>query len=188
MSTYVAMLRGINVSGHNLIKMEALRALFEACGFANVRTYIQSGNVVFTARAGAAACVTAIEKALARELRKPIAVALRTAQELGSIIRANPFAREKDADESKFAVTFLQAPPNKARLDALAGVQSGRDRFAARGKEIYLYLPDGFGRSKLAAGLERILSLPGTSRNWNTVKKLHEISITNVVGQAQLAR
>jgi uncharacterized protein (DUF1697 family) len=157
--------------------MERLRALFEKGGCTKVRTYIQSGNVVFDSRKAAARCVASIEAFLADELGKPIAAHVRTSAELRAIIAANPFAKEKNIEPSRLAVSFLSGPPSKDRLDALRAVDSGSDRFVARGSEIYMHCPDGFGRSKLAAGLDRVLSSKSTSRNWNTVTTLYELSI-----------
>ena len=177
MSRYVALIRGINVTGNNLIKMERLRALFEKGGCTNVRTYIQSGNVVFDSKKAPTTCVASIEAFLAAELGKPIVAHLRTSAELRAIIAANPFAKEKNIEPSRLAVSFLSRPPPKDRLDVLRAVESGSDRFVARGNEIYVYCPDGFGRSKLAAGLDRVLSTKSTSRNWNTVTTLYELAI-----------
>lgn len=180
MIRYVALIRGINVTGNNLIKMERLRAMFEACGFSNVRTYIQSGNVVFDSKKPAARCAANIEKSLAAELGKPIAVHVRTSAQLGAIIAANPFAKEKNIEPARLAVSFLSGPAAKDRLAALKAVESGRDRFVARGNEIYVHCPDGFGRSKLAAALDRVLTTKSTSRNWNTVTTLFEMAILKV--------
>jgi uncharacterized protein (DUF1697 family) len=179
-SRYVALIRGINVTGNNLIKMERLRALFEKNGCTNVRTYIQSGNVVFDSKKAASRCAASIEAFLAAELGKPITAHLRTSAELREIIAANPFAKEKDIEPSRLAVSFLSGPPAKDRLDALNAVVFGSDLFVARGSEIYVYCPDGFGRSKLAAGLDRVLSTKSMSRNWNTVTTLYELSILQV--------
>jgi uncharacterized protein (DUF1697 family) len=176
-SRYVALIRGINVTGNNLIKMERLRALFERCGCTNVRTYIQSGNVVFDSKKTASRCVQSIEEFLADELGKSIAVHVRTSAELGAIVAANPFAKEKNIEPARLAVSFLSGPPARERLATLKAVESGRDRFVARGNEIYVHCPDGFGRSKLAAALDRVLSTKSTSRNWNTVTTLFEMAI-----------
>ena len=180
MNRYVALIRGINVTGNNLIKMERLRALFEECGCSNVRTYIQSGNVIFDSKKAAPSCAAFIEKFLETELGKPIAVHLRTSAQLGAIIAANPFAKEKNVEPARLAVSFLHGPPAKERLAALKALDSGRDRFVARGNEIYVYCPDGFGRSKLASGMDRVLGVRSTSRNWNTVTTLYEMAILPV--------
>jgi uncharacterized protein (DUF1697 family) len=160
-----------------MIKMERLRHLASACGFKNVRTYIQSGNVIFDASIPATTCAAQLEARLARELGKPISVIVRTAQQLGAILAANPFAGQKGVDEKRLTVNFLNRSPAPDRLKALAEVKSGRDSFAVRGKEVYLHCPDGYGMSKLAASLERVLGVVATARNWNTVTKLLEMAI-----------
>lgn len=174
-STYVALIRGINVATAQ-ISMERLRRLFAACGYAKARTYIQSGNVVFEAAASPAACVGALEARLKRELSKPIGVVIRTPRELGAVLRSNPFLRSKGVEPARLSVAFLAERPSKAGIEALTAKDWGRDRFHHRGKELYLYTPDGFGRSKLAATFERLLGVGATVRNWNTVTKLHEMA------------
>jgi uncharacterized protein (DUF1697 family) len=173
--TYVAMLRGINVTGRNMILMEDLRGLFTAAGFEEARTYIQSGNVVFRASSTASRCILTIERMLEKRMGKPIRVVIRTASELRSVIDDNPFV-PPGSDEKRVSVSFLTEKPARDRLKALEGVPSARDRFAAREKEIYLYTPDGFGTSKLAAAHERVLGVGTTVRNLNTVKKLYEMA------------
>jgi uncharacterized protein (DUF1697 family) len=168
--------RGLNVGGANLIKMDRLRDLLSKLGFTEIRTYIQSGNIVFTSKKTAAACGAAIERSLARELEKPIGVTIRTAPELAKIIAKNPFAKEKDAVGSRVAIVFSNETPKKANVKTLEAMDFGRDRWAVSGKETYLYCPDGFGRSKLAVALERVLGIRATSRNLNTVRKLLELA------------
>lgn len=176
MKTYVALLRGINVVGSNLLPMERLRKLLSACGFANVRTYIQSGNAVFETDGSPAKCLAALESRLAKELKKPITVIVKTPRELAAIIAANPFAKRKGLDVARVSVSFLKTPAAADRLKRLATVESGRDEFRASGNELYLYCPDGYGRSKLASVHERVLAVQATNRNWNTVTKLLELA------------
>ena len=176
MKTLVAMVRAINVSGRNVVPMEALRAMFVACGCEDPRTYIQSGNVVFASESSPSACAKAIEHALHKRLGKPISVIVRTAAEFRRVIARNPFISQRGVDTSRLSVSFLSAKPAAARLHALEAVRSGRDRFAAAGKEIYLYCPDGFGNSKLAAAHERVLHVTATVRNWRTVLRLDEMT------------
>ena len=176
MSTLVAMIRGINVTGRNIVPMEALRSLVAGCGCEAPRTYIQSGNVVFESASGAKACTAAIEQALAKRLGKPISVIVRTPAALRAVIRDNPFLRERGIDVARLSVSFLSRKPATSRIKALEGVPSGRDRFAPHGKEMYLYTPDGFGTSKLAAAHERMLQVAATVRNWRTVLRLEEMT------------
>jgi uncharacterized protein (DUF1697 family) len=168
---YVAMLRGINVGGKNKIKMPDLQALFVDLGHADVVTYIQSGNVVFTSRAkGAPALASAIEKQIARDFGLEIPVVLRTRAELAKVIARNPFA---NADLAKVHVTFLAQKPAAALVRALDGHTSEPDEFRVAGREIYLHCPEGYGITKLNNTFwERRLKTAATTRNWNTVTKL----------------
>jgi uncharacterized protein (DUF1697 family) len=176
METYVALLRGINV-GQNTLKMERLRQLWSELGFKNVTTYVQSGNVVFEAEGSPSSLPSAIEPRLAGETRLPVAVLVRTPAELKSSISRNPFLKEKGIDQSRLHVTFLAGAPGKDALRKLTAVNAGPDRFHLSGKEVYLYCPNGYGRTKLSNNaLERVLSVKATTRNWNTVNKLYEIA------------
>ena len=172
---YIALIRGINVSNTQL-SMDRLRKLFTACGFDDVRTYIQSGNVIFTSDESPAACVAAIEGRLRRELGKPVGVVVRKPRELAAVIANNPFMKMKDVDTARLSVAFLDGRPKAEGRKALAAREWGSDRFHHRGKELYLHCPDGFGRSKLATTFERLLGVGATVRNWNTVTKLLEMA------------
>jgi len=174
---YVAIIRAMNVGGKNLVKMDRLREMFEECGYSDVRTYIQSGNVVFTAKHAPARCVAAIERALTIEMGKPVAAQIRSAAQIAKIVAANPYARRKGLNPALLAVSFLSEPLGAAQIKALRGVKSGDDTFVARGNELYIYCPDGYGRSKLAIAIDRVLTKTTTSRNWNTVTKLCEMSM-----------
>ena len=176
MQTYVALLRGVNV-GQNTLKMERLRQLLLELGFTNVTTYLQSGNVVFEAEGSPSSWSSAIEQRLAGETRLPVAVLLRTPEDLRSIIARNPFLKEKGIDRSKLHVTFLARAAEKDALKKLSDVKAGADQFRAYAREVYLYCPNGYGRTKLSNNaLERVLSVKATTRNWNTVNKLYEIA------------
>ena len=177
MKTYVALLRGINVVGANNLPMERLRARCSALGFKDVRTYIQTGNVVFRSEASKAEVQGSLERMLKREMKKPVVVVLRTPAELAKILKANPYLDEAGVDVKHLHVSFLTTKASAEAVTALSRVQSGRDRFAARGKELFLHCPDGFGTSKLAAAHERVLRVATTVRNWNTVTKLLEMAI-----------
>ncbi len=178
--TYIALLRGINVGGHKLIKMDQLRKSFEALGWDDVRTYVQSGNVVFQAPKQSPEMLSKkIEEKILRGFGFSVPVVIRSSEEIGRTIKANPFLKEKGIDVASLAVAFLAQTPEKAALNALEALALTMkpDQFRYSGKEIYLYLPNGFGKSKLANGLERVLSVATTARNWNTVNKLYEMSI-----------
>jgi uncharacterized protein (DUF1697 family) len=177
-SAYVALLRGINVGGHKIIKMESLRKEFEEMGFADVATFVQSGNVVFKASEKAAADLPArIEKMLLRRFEMAVPVIVRTAGEIGEVAGNNPFLKETSVDVSKLHVSFLSGVPGKNAVKGLDTIASGADRFRCRGREIFLYCPDGIGGTKLSINaFEKILSVVATTRNWNTVNKLWEMA------------
>jgi len=174
-ATYVALVRGINV-GKTQISMERLRKLCAACGFEGVLTYIQSGNVVFSSGDNPTECGTALAARLQRELGKPVSVVIRSARELAGVAAKNPFLKEKGVETTRLHVAFLAERPTAERVKALAAADWGRDRFHHSAKELYLYCPDGFGRSKLATTFERMLGVGATVRNWNTVSKLLEMA------------
>ena len=179
MTAYISMLRGINVAGHNQIKMPALRELFEALGFEQVQTYIQSGNVVFNAgRSSTLQISKNIAERIAKEFGIRAPVVTRTSAEMGSMIKSNPFLKTKAIDPAKLHVTFLTDAPEPAALRKLGEVAAGADEFRSCGREIYLYCPNGYGNTKLSNNtLEKILGSPATTRNWNTVNKLYEMSL-----------
>jgi uncharacterized protein (DUF1697 family) len=166
-TAYAALLRGINVGGRSMLAMRDLKALCEQEGYGSVRTYIASGNVVFTAKAGEAAVRTSLERAVTRHMGRPVAVLVRTAAELAATIAANPF---RGAAGNRVLVFFQPEPPPK---DALAGVVApDGEELAVRGRELFVHYPNGMGRSKLKVPLWS----GATSRNLNTVVKLAELT------------
>lgn len=176
MATYVAMLRGVNVGG-NTIRMERLRELWSELGFKNVRTYVQSGNVVFEAGGSPSSCSLLIEQRLAGETRLPVTVILRTSAQLRATLAGNPFLKEAGINSSRLHVTFLADTPGSDALKRLSTINAGADRLSLSGKEIYLHCPNGYGGSKLSNNaIEKLLSIRATTRNWNTVNKLYEIA------------
>jgi uncharacterized protein (DUF1697 family) len=175
MNCYVALLRGVNV-GQNVLRMERLRELCGDLKLKNVRTYVQSGNVVFEADGMASKWAQALERKLAGETRLPVTVIVKTAADIAEVLAANPFLKEKGVDPVRLHVTFLQQAPHGAALDALARIQAGPDRLRWAGTEIYLSCPEGYGRSKLSNGtIEKVLKVRATTRNWNTVNELHRM-------------
>lgn len=174
MATFVALLRGINVGG-NILKMDRLRELCAKLGAKNPRTYVQSGNLVFEAAGSASEWTAKLEKKLAGESRLPVSVMVRTAAEMSAVLGGNPFLKEKGIDTARLAVAFLQHAPAKPALAALSALKIGSERFHCAGKEIYLHCPDGFADSKLYM-LDKVLGQRTTTRNWNTVTKLCEMS------------
>ena len=149
MPTFVALLRGINMGGRNLLPMMDLARLFEEAGCAGVRTYIQSGNVLFTAsRARAEKLPGLIASGIADRFGYRIPVLLRTAAELGETIRQNPYV-QAGAPEKWLHVLFLASQPDAQRVAALDPLRSPTDAYAVRGREIYLQCPNGVGNTKL---------------------------------------
>jgi uncharacterized protein (DUF1697 family) len=171
---YAAMLRGINVSGHKIIKMEHLRASFEALGFYNVKTYVQSGNVVFESGINSTASLSdAIGKRILRDFGFSVPVILRTADEMERIVHDNPFLKTAGIDDSKLHVTFLSAIAPKAANEQLQSLASKPERFHIKEREIYLCCPNGYGSTKLSnTAIEKKLSAVATTRNWKTVNTL----------------
>jgi uncharacterized protein (DUF1697 family) len=176
MTTYIALLRGVNVGG-NQLKMDRLRAICTSLGFSNARTYLQSGNVVFDAKGSQSNVEKALERTLAGETRLPVSVLVRSAADLMRLIAKNPFLKNQGIDRARLHVTFLTESPAKVALNRLSALAAGQDEFRAVGTEIYLHCPIGYGRSKLSNNnLERLLSLTATTRNWNTVNRLAEMA------------
>ena len=167
MPRYVALLRGINVGGKHSVPMAKLRALCEELGHTDVGTYIQSGNVVFTARR--AITPAAFENALASEFGIPIPVVLRTQSELARIVQGDPFPK---AERSHVHVGFMAKKPAPTAVKKIDAASFAPEEFTAKGCEIYFHLPNGMGRAKLPAAVDRALKIPTTVRNWNTVTKL----------------
>jgi uncharacterized protein (DUF1697 family) len=173
MNTFVALLRGINVGGKKMVPMPALRSLFSALGHADVVTYIQSGNVVFrTPGRKEKEIAVALEQEIAATFGISVTVLLRTPAELEAIAENNPFLEGK-ADISKLHVVFLAEPPAPKAATKLDPERSPPDEFRLRGREIYLHLPNGMGRSKLTIDyFERRLGVAASARNWNTLLRL----------------
>jgi uncharacterized protein (DUF1697 family) len=170
----VALLRGINVGGKNLLPMPALKEIFTAAGCTQVKTYIQSGNVVFSAKPGVD--VASIVKAeIAARLGLNVPVVLRTAAEIDRAITRNPFLKQ-GIDADFLHAMFLEHEPTKEQLAALDPARSTPDEFVVVGRDIYLYLPNGAARTKLTnAYFDTRLKTLSTQRNWRTVLTLAEM-------------
>jgi uncharacterized protein (DUF1697 family) len=178
MSNYIALLRGINVGGHNAVAMAKLRQLAVDLGFSNPATLLQSGNLVFKAgrRTG-----TALERLLEQETAKRLSVSVdylvRTAAEWEAVVAGNPFPQQATDDPGHLVVMFLKTAPPSKSVDALQAAIAGPEIVRGRGKELYIYYPDGIGHSKFTgASIEKKLGSRGTARNWNTVLKLLALS------------
>jgi uncharacterized protein (DUF1697 family) len=172
----IAFLRGINVGGHRKISMSELRDALTAAGYGDVRTLLQSGNVVLTSRLSPAKLERALEQVLADRFGSDARVLVRTRDELADVIARDPLAGIAD-NPSRHLVVFLSAEPAPEVLRALEALQLEPERFVASGREIYAWHPDGLNRSKLAPLLvDRRLGVTATGRNWNTVCKLLELA------------
>jgi uncharacterized protein (DUF1697 family) len=178
MPVFISLLRGVNVGGHNIIKMDALRALFESLGFRNAQTYVNSGNVVFHAKERSAALLTKkIQDSIEKKFGFRPTIVLRSTEELRAIIAANPFAKRKDIEPGKFLVTFLEATPAEEALAAALKIKTDPEELRIVGSEAFIYFPNGMGRPKMSwPAIERALKTTGTGRNWNTVNKLLAIA------------
>jgi uncharacterized protein (DUF1697 family) len=178
MPTVVALLRAVNLTSHNRMGMEDLRAVCTSTGLKDVRTYIQSGNVVFTVdRKG--------QKGLAREIEDAIAcrfgfrpeVILRTGVEMRAIVARNPFADRPEIEARKLLVGFLAAEPTSEARSKLLALETAPEEVRLTRTEVYIYYPNGMARPKISwAAIERTLKTSATGRNWNTVLKLLEMT------------
>ncbi|MDA4118215.1 MAG: DUF1697 domain-containing protein [Thaumarchaeota archaeon] len=171
MSTFVSMLRGINVGGQKQVKMEAVKQLYSSLGLEDVRTYLQSGNVVFeSSDKDVLTLARRIEEEIDRSFGFDVPVFLRTKKDLQGVVDNNPF---ETRDASKLHVTFLLSKPETVHLEELRGTKDTAEDYFVSGREIYLYCPYGYGQAKLSNNfLERKLKVTATTRNWRTVSAL----------------
>ena len=177
MPVVISLLRGVNVGGHNKIKMDALCALCESLGLRDPQTYVQSGNIIFrTTDRNLAPLTRRIESAIERKFAFRPAVIARTTSELRGVIRRNPFAARRGLDPARLIVTFLPGAPGPEVRASLGRIKPDPEELRIGARELYIYFPNGMGRSKLPALIDKTLKTPGTARNWNTVTRLHEMA------------
>jgi uncharacterized protein (DUF1697 family) len=178
MPAVISLLRGVNVGGHNKLPMDALRALYTSLKLRNPQTYVQSGNVVFsTEERHLDLLAKRIESAIEKKFGFRPPVILRTSAELRKVIAANPFAKRSGIHPGKLHVVFLTANPQKDALSTIQQKNPGPEEVHLHARELYIYFPNGAGRSKLTPALiDKSTQTPGTARNWNTVTKLLEIA------------
>lgn len=174
MKTFIALLRGINVSGHKMIKMEDLRKMCASLKFVNARTYIQSGNIVFQVKQ---ATVSDLEKKISKGIKKDfgfeVPVLVLELLELKKVLKGNPFVNKRKEDISRLHVTFLGDEPGKENLLKIKDGNYGEDEFIVAGKIIYLFCPNSYGNSKLNNNFfENKLKTTATTRNWKTLNEL----------------
>ncbi|MFN8441315.1 MAG: DUF1697 domain-containing protein [Caldilineaceae bacterium] len=176
MNTYIGLLRGINVGGNNKLPMKELVILLEGLGLQKVKTYIQSGNVVFQSeRADRSALSQAITAAIKQQFGFAPAILLIGTDELKAAMAANPFP-EGEEDHKTLHFFFLDEIPANPKLEALERLRAENERFQLINKVFYLHAPDGIGRSKLAENVGKGWGVTITARNWRTVETMLEMA------------
>jgi uncharacterized protein (DUF1697 family) len=177
MPIYIAMLRGINVGRNKRIKMDKLRSSFEAMGFEAVKTYIQSGNIVFKAKKTSPSTLAKkLEEQIVKDFGFSAPVIVRSSDEIEAVIGNNPFLSEAGIDPDKLHVMFLSASPSADAVQQLTTLTVQPDRCHCREKEIYFYFPNGVSQSVLfKSPVDRILAVTTTTRNWKTVNSLRQM-------------
>ncbi len=176
-TTYVALLRGVNVGGHRLIKMPELKRVFEAMGFGRVRTYIQSGNVVFATDEQLETLRRRIEREIEASFGFPVTVVLRTAAELERVIADCPFAADALAEGERLYLALLADAPSPEAVERLLACDDETDECRVVGREVYLLYRRSARDTLLTnAFLERTLSVAATTRNWRTMRTLTDMA------------
>jgi uncharacterized protein (DUF1697 family) len=176
MQNYIAMLRGINVSGQKKIKMADFKNHLQELKFSDVQTYIQSGNAVFKNKKSAPkALETKISKKILEEYGFEVSVIVKNPEELMDVLENNPFVKDKDLN--RLYVTFLSNEPTSDNLENLKGIDHTPEEYVLKGKTIYFYSPYGYGRAKMNNNFfENKLKVTATTRNWKTVNKLADMA------------
>ncbi len=174
MERFISILRGINVGGQRKLPMEQLKSLFEGLNYKDVFTYIQSGNVIFTAdKIPPPVLEKIIEKKISEKFNMEVPVIIRQVPEMASILAINPFLKIKGIDIEKLHVTFLEKIPGQNELNNIEKYDYSPDKFSIIKKEVFLYCPGGYGKTKLSNNFfESKLKVKATTRNWKTVNKL----------------
>lgn len=178
MTTYISLLRGINVSGQKLIKMQALEKTFQKLECEKVKTYLQSGNVVFTSNASS---TKVLEKQIEQEIKTDfgfdVPVMVLTETKLREIISNNPFIHQPDKDIAYMHITFLASIPENFDIKSLESKKLEGEEIFISENIVYLYCPNGYGKTKLTNNfLENKLKLTATTRNWKTTKELLKLA------------
>lgn len=174
-TVFIVLFRGINVGGNKAAKMETLRAALTKAGFGSVATYIQSGNVVLTSDMKAEELAATVERIFAETFGFASRPTVRSADAWKEMVARNPFP-EGAGDHKKLHAVLLDGTPAPDAAERLQEKATATERFAITDAVLYLYTPDGFGTSKLAEALDRVLRVPLTARNWRTVQTLVEMA------------
>src|SRR5262245_54822948 len=179
MTTYIALLRAVNLPGHNKVSMGDLCRMLTDLGLKDGRSLLQSGNLVFGGDARSTAQLESLlEHSAMKELGLETDFFVRTAADWKTLIARNPFTKEAEDDPSHLLVMFLKKEPNRSEVTGLQKTIKGREVVRAHGRHAYVVYPDGIGRSRLTtAVIERGLGTRGTGRNWNTVLKLATLAM-----------
>lgn len=174
MSTYLSLLRGINVGGHRSVKMEQLKALYAGLGCRKVQTYIQSGNIIFQSEeVSPQELAKALATAIAEKYAFDVPVVVMELNELRQIVADNPYRNEKAKEASCLHVTFLAEVPGREKTEQMQREVYLPEEFSLAGRAVYLYCPNGYGNSRLTNGFfEHRLQVAATTRNWKTVNEL----------------
>jgi len=185
MAVIISMLRGVNVGGHKMVKMDALCALCGSLGLRDAQTYVQSGNVIFRTEGRELVRLSKrIENGIEKSFGFHSDVILRTPAELRDVVKKNPFAARRGIDPKRLVVTFLASDPGKEAREKLLAIKTEPEELRIEGRELYIYYPNGMARPKLTWPIiEKALKTSGTARNWNTVTKLLEIGERYEAGQ-----
>lgn len=178
MTTYIAILRGINVSGKNKIKMAELRDKLATLGLQNFKTYIQSGNLVFSHPASSPDVLASdIKEAIFKHFGYDVPVLALKAEKLREVLEGNPFINQRSEDEGKLHITFLAEEPASEKLALLSNYAYPPDEIIAGEQAVYVFCPNGYGRTKFNNDFfEKKLGVTATTRNWKTSKKLLEMA------------
>lgn len=177
MPVFIALLRGINVSGRNKILMQELRSLCGSLGWTDVQTYIQSGNVVFRAGAVASALEDELERVIERELGLSIPVLVRAATDWPAFVQGNPFADASITEPNRVMLALSRRPPRATAVDELRERAQDGEQIDRVGDALWFYYPGGAGTSRLSPALvDRLVGSSVTARNWRTVLKLEELA------------
>jgi len=177
MTTYIALLRGINVSGQNAIRMPDLQASLSALGFSDVQTYLQSGNVIFSiGKSKESKLAAAIQARIKQDFELEVPVLVMAANELEHVVKSNPLWPKAGGEEKLLHSTFLFEPVSADRFEALQLPAAGGERAVQVGRAVLLHCPHGYGKTKLNNSyFERALGVPATTRNWRTVLALLQL-------------
>jgi len=180
MSTFISLLRAVNLAGHKVISMDALRDLYAGIGLSHLRTYIQSGNVVFESpRDDLSELTRQIEAHIEQAFGFHVEVFIRRPADFLHILSNNPFLNDRHADPGKLYVTFLYQLLSEETRSKLANPTGTTDEYALAAQEVYLYLPNGYAHTKLSNSFfEKKLGTCTTTRNWNTINALYRMAIT----------